>query len=378
MTKVGSTSTEIAPPRWLLAELTYACPLQCPYCSNPLDYPMHSARELDTAEWLDVLQQGRELGALQLGFSGGEPLVRSDLEELIAQASALGYYSNLITSAVGMDRARLDRIVSAGLDSIQISFQAATLALNDRLAGTSAFAHKCAMAEAAKAAGLPLTLNFVLHRRNLHEVGAMLALARSLGADYVELANTQYYAWALVNRSQLLPDRAALERAEAEVAKERGRPDAPTIYFVVPDYYSDRPKGCGGGWGSTFINIAPDGTVLPCHAAWVIPDVERPSVRSQTLRSIWYESALFNLYRGEQWMRSPCAGCDERDRDFGGCRCQALLLAGDAAACDPVCAKSAGRTVVDTIIARDSTTAEAPLTARNSREARRLAGGGDR
>lgn len=377
MTKAGSTSTDIPPPRWLLAELTYACPLQCPYCSNPLDYPRHAARELDTGAWLDVLRQGRELGALQLGFSGGEPLVRSDLEELIAEAAGLGYYSNLITSAVGMDRARLEGIVAAGLDSIQVSFQAATPALNDRLAGTAAFAHKRAMAEAAKAAGLPLTLNFVLHRRNLHEVGAMLALAQSLGADYVELANAQYYGWALVNRAQLLPDRAALERAEAEVARLREQPGAPTVYFVVPDYHADRPKGCGGGWGSTFINVAPDGTVLPCHAAWVIPDIERPSVRSESLREIWYESPLFNLYRGKQWMRPPCADCDERDHDFGGCRCQALLLTGDGAACDPVCAKSPQRAMIDAIIARDTTAAEAVLTARNSREARRLAMGAE-
>lgn len=200
----------------------------------------------------------------------------------------------------------------------------------------------------------------------------MLTLARSLGADYVELANAQYYGWALVNRAQLLPEKAALEIAEAEVARERERPDAPTIYFVVPDYHADRPKGCGGGWGSTFINVAPDGTVLPCHAAWVIADVERPSVRAQSLRAIWHESALFNLYRGEQWMRAPCAGCDERDRDFGGCRCQALLLTGDAAACDPVCAKSPERATVDAIIARESTAAVTPLVARNSREARRL------
>jgi pyrroloquinoline quinone biosynthesis protein E len=339
-------------PLWLLAELTYACPLQCAYCSNPVDYPRYKKNELTTAEWVDVFAQGRALGALQLGLSGGEPLLRADLEELITEARGLGYYTNLITSTVGMDAARVKRLRSAGIDHIQVSFQGANATANDRFAGTESFEHKMAMARAIKDTGLPMVLNFVLHRENIDQLPAMLALANDLEADFVELANCQYYGWAWQNRSALMPTQQQLTWAENYTNDFRDQLKRKMdVFFVVPDYFNSTPKPCSNGWGTTFISVTPDGTVLPCHGAVVLPETEFPSIKRNGLKEIWQQSSLFNRFRGDDWMKQPCAGCDSKGEDFGGCRCQAYLFTGDAANTDPVCHKSPQRGRVDEAIA---------------------------
>ena len=339
----GQKSASIGPPLWLLAELTYRCPLQCPYCSNPLDFAQTES-ELSTEEWVRVLRQGREMGAAQLGFSGGEPLVRQDLGELIVEARHLGYYSNLITSGLGLTRAKVESFAEAGLDHIQVSFQASDPELNNAVAGSrKAFEQKLAMARAVKEAGYPMVLNFVIHRHNIHQMNDIVALCDRLGADYVELATCQYYGWAFKNREGLMPSRAQLEKAEHEVNQNRARlldeGSAMRLIFVTPDYYEERPKPCMNGWGSLFLTVAPDGTALPCHSARLLP-IDFPNVRDNSLKHIWHESPGFNHYRGDSWMPEPCQSCDEKEKDFGGCRCQAFLLTGNADNADPVCSKS--------------------------------------
>lgn len=331
------------PPLWLLAELTYRCPLQCPYCSNPLDFARHQ-EELTTAQWIEVFRQARELGAAQLGFSGGEPLVRQDLAELIAAARELGYYTNLITSGIGLTEARIAEFAAAGLDHIQISFQAADEEVNNLLAGSKkAFAHKLEMARAVKRHGYPMVLNFVTHRHNIDNIEQIIRLCLELEADFVELATCQFYGWAELNRAGLLPTKAQLERAERITNEWRDRLAAEghpcKLIFVTPDYYEERPKACMNGWGSLFLDITPDGTALPCHSARSLP-VQFPKVTEHSLKHIWYDSFGFNRYRGDDWMPEPCRSCDEKERDFGGCRCQAFLLTGDADNADPVCSKS--------------------------------------
>lgn len=325
------------PPLWLCAELTYRCPLQCPYCSNPTDLA-DFRKELTTEEWVDVLKQARAMGAAQLGFSGGEPLVRRDLTELIAEARQLGFYTNLITSSVGMDEDRLRDFKNAGLDHIQISFQASTQEVNDFMAGTDAFAHKVKMAKLFKKYDFPVVLNIVLHRYNLDSIEQILEMALALQADHVELANAQYYGFGYQNRSALMPTRQQLERAHQVTIqyqeKYRGKID---FFFVVPDYFETRPKPCMNGWGSLFLTIIPDGRALPCHSARVIPDIEFPNVKQSALDWIWYDSPAFNMFRGYDWMKEPCKTCPEKTRDFGGCRCQAYMLTGDARNADPVC-----------------------------------------
>ncbi|WP_372985454.1 pyrroloquinoline quinone biosynthesis protein PqqE [Marinobacter sp.] len=333
----------VGPPLWLLAELTYRCPLQCPYCSNPLDFAQ-TEQELTTEQWLSVLRQGREMGAAQLGFSGGEPLVRPDLPELIAEARKLGYYTNLITSGLGLTEAKVDAFAEAGLDHIQVSFQASDPDLNNAVAGSrKAFEQKLAMARAVKAAGYPMVLNFVIHRHNIHQMPDIIELCERLGADYVELATCQYYGWAFQNREGLMPSKAQLDKAEAEVndyrARLQARGSAMKLIFVTPDYYEERPKACMNGWGSLFLTVAPDGTALPCHSARLLP-IDFPNVKDLSLKEIWYDSPGFNHYRGDAWMPEPCRSCDEKDKDFGGCRCQAYLLTGNADNADPVCSKS--------------------------------------
>ena len=337
------------PPLWLLAELTYRCPLQCPYCSNPLDFARHQ-EELTTAQWIEVFRQARELGAAQLGFSGGEPLVRQDLAELIAAARELGYYTNLITSGIGLTEARIAEFAEAGLDHIQISFQAADEEVNNLLAGSQkAFAHKLEMARAVKKHGYPMVLNFVTHRHNIDNIERIIELCIELEADFVELATCQFYGWAELNRAGLLPTRAQLERAERITNEWRDRLAAQghpcKLIFVTPDYYEERPKACMNGWGSLFLDITPDGTALPCHSARMLP-VQFPKVTEHSLKHIWYDSFGFNRYRGDDWMPEPCRSCDEKDRDFGGCRCQAFLLTGDADNADPVCSKSAHHGII--------------------------------
>jgi pyrroloquinoline quinone biosynthesis protein E len=323
-------------PLGLLAELTYGCPLHCPYCSNPLDLAAYSD-ELTTAEWRRVLAEASELGVLQVHLSGGEPLLRRDLVPIVAAARALGLYTNLITSAIGLSARRAGQLREAGLDHVQISVQASEPARSDRIAGLPSFERKLTAARLVKKMGWPLTLNVVLHRGNIDRIDAILELAEDLAADRVELANTQYYGWAARNRAGLLPSRDQLGRAEAVVraAHERLRGRMEIIY-VVPDYYSRYPKPCMGGWGRRQLTVVPNGDVLPCPTAHELP-LPRASVREHPLGWIWAESPLFRRFRGTDWMPEPCRSCDRRETDFGGCRCQAFQLTGDAARTDPVC-----------------------------------------
>ncbi len=380
MKTAGSKHADMPKPLWLLAELTYACPLQCPYCSNPVDMANYT-KELTTEEWFKVLREARELGATQLGFSGGEPLTRPDLEELIAEARRLGYYTNLITSGVGMTEERIRAFKEAGLDHIQVSFQASNEELNDFIAGTDAFQHKLEMARAVKRNGYPMVLCFVLHRRNEDQVEDILELAIALEADYVELATTQYYGWAMHNKEQLLPTREQVERAEAIAHRYQEKMKGKMrIFYVVPDYYEDRPKACMNGWGNVFLTIAPDGAALPCHSARQLPGIELVNVRDHSIEWIWYESPLFNLFRGYDWMKEPCRSCDEKEKDFGGCRCQAWMLTGDPRNADPVCSKSPHHQELLEEVARIEADAvnpaipEKPLVFRNMRTSRELIG----
>ena len=341
----GSINTPTPPvgvgqPLWLLAELTYRCPLHCVFCYNPVQLKQASS-ELTTAEWVEVMRQARQLGAAQLGFSGGEPLVRDDLEELVQEAHRLGYYTNLITSGVGLTPARAQRLKDAGLDHVQLSFQDSTRELNDFLSHTKTFELKKKVAQTIKAHDWPMVMNCVLHRHNLPHVGQIIEMALDLGAEYLELANVQYYGWAWVNRDHLMPTRAQLQEAEAVVQGWRERIGKQCrLLFVVPDYFEERPKACMNGWGSVFLSIAPDGLAMPCHNARDLPGLQLPNVREQPIADIWQRSQAFNAYRGEAWMQSPCRDCDERHKDFGGCRCQAFQITGDATQADPVCGKS--------------------------------------
>jgi len=346
------TSSEVGPPLWLLLELTYRCPLHCVFCYNPTEFA-RTGPELPTADWIRVLREARALGAVQLGLSGGEPLEREDLETIVAEAHTLGFYINLITSGVGLTEVRIAALKAAGLDHIQLSFQDSTRELNDFLSSTRTFDLKAKVAALIRAHDYPMVLNVVLHRLNIDHVGEILDMAERLGAQYVELANTQYYGWAWLNRQQLLPSRAQLERAESVTQRFRERVGARIqVYFVVPDYFERRPKACMGGLGSVFLGIAPDGTAMPCHAARMLPGLELPSVRAADIRSIWYDSPAFNRFRGEAWMKEPCRSCPERVKDFGGCRCQAYLLTGDATNTDPVCDLSPHHHLVTAAVAR--------------------------
>jgi pyrroloquinoline quinone biosynthesis protein E len=338
-------------PLWLLLELTYRCPLKCAWCNNPLDFENFS-EELDTEEWKRVLREARAMGALQLGFSGGEPMQRPDVEELVAEADGLGYYTNLITSGVGLDRERLKALKAAGLKQIQLSIQSSDREVTNRLVGTKAFDIKIAVAHEIKAHGFPMVLNVPVCRHNIEDTEDILDMAEDIGVDYLEFANIQYYNWALLNRRELLPTRDQLERAEAKIKAARERlGNRMTIYFVVPDYYDDRPKACMNGWGAIHLTIAPDGTALPCQEARIIKGLEFPNVRDAGLEWIWRESPIFKKFRGDEWMKEPCRSCAEKVKDFGGCRCQAFLLTGDAAATDPVCSLSPNRHIIDAAIA---------------------------
>jgi pyrroloquinoline quinone biosynthesis protein E len=329
----------------MLAELTYACPLHCPYCSNPLDLA-DQRQELTTAEWQRVLAEARDLGVMQLHLSGGEPLQRRDLAELVATARDLGLYSNLITSAVGFSAKRAEQLKTAGLDHVQISIQADEPALSDRIAGTPSHRRKVAAARLVKELAWPLTLNVVLHRQNIDRIGHLIDLAEEVGADRIELANTQYYGWAWHNLGALLPSLAQLERAEATVRAARERLEGKMhVVYVIPDYYSRYPKPCMGGWGQRQLTVTPAGDVLPCPAAHVL-DLPRATVRERSLAWIWKDSPVFERFRGMEWMPEPCRSCERREVDFGGCRCQAFQLTGDAARTDPVCHLSPDHGVV--------------------------------
>ena len=339
------------PPLALLAELTHRCPLQCPYCSNPVRLGGASG-ELTTAEWRDVLTQAAGIGVLQVHFSGGEPAARRDLAELVRHAVDGGLYTNLITSGVPLDQRRMDALADAGLDHVQISFQDADDANGDRVAGMAgAQSKKREVAAMVRRAGLPLTVNLVVHRQNLDHLPAMLDMAVGLGAARIEVAHVQYYGWALANRAALLPSRAQLDAATEEVEAARVRlAGAVVIDYVVPDYYARLPKSCMGGWGRRFLTVTPAGLVLPCHAAESLPGFDFPSVRDRSLGEIWRESEAFSRFRGTDWMPALCAGCDRREIDWGGCRCQAFALTGDAAATDPACGKSPHHGLLDVAV----------------------------
>ncbi|MDN8618299.1 pyrroloquinoline quinone biosynthesis protein PqqE [Variovorax ginsengisoli] len=340
----------VRPPLWLLAELTYRCPLHCAFCSNPVDYARHD-EELDTASWRRVLAEARALGAVQLGFSGGEPLLRDDLEELVAHARGLGFYTNLITSGVGLTSARARALKAAGLDHIQLSFQDSTRELNDFLSSTRTFELKSKVAGIIKAEGYPMVLNCVMHRFNLQHVGRIIEMAERMGADFLELANTQYYGWAWLNRAALMPTAEELRDAEAIVQTHRARlASRMKVIWVSPDYADAKPKPCMAGWGTVFMVVAPDGVAMPCHSARMLPGPALPNLQAMSVREAWHDSEAFNRYRGQAWMDPTCSGCDERDHDFGGCRCQAFLVTGDAAATDPVCPKSAHRGRIDDML----------------------------
>ena len=355
---VSALPNKPGPPLWLLLELTYRCPLHCAFCYNPTDYA-GTGDELDTADWIRVLREARALGAVQLGLSGGEPLTRSDLEEIVAEAHRLGFYTNLITSGVGLTETRLRNFKAAGLDHIQLSFQDSSRQMNDFLSSTRTFDLKSKVAALIKRYEYPMVLNVVLHRLNIDHVEEILEMALKLGAEYVELANTQYYGWAWHNRDQLLPSRAQVEKAEQTMQRFRARVGRQMqIYFVVPDYFERRPKPCMNGLGSIFLTVTPDGTALPCHAARMLPGLEFPNVRRASIEAIWYGSSGFNHFRGDDWMKEPCRSCPEKTRDFGGCRCQAYLMTGDAANADPVCDLSPHHHLVTDAVARADRNAE--------------------
>ena len=354
-------------PYTLVAELTYKCPLRCVYCSNPLDYGRHD-RELDTATWCRVLREAEDLGVVQLNLTGGEPLVRDDLEAIISEARRLDLYTNLITSGIPLKRERLARFRKLGLDNVQISIQDTGAAASDRIAGLRSFDRKLAIAGWVKELGFPLTLNTVLHRDNLDRVDEVIELAERLGADRLELANAQYVGWALTNRAALLPTREQLAGARDVAAharrRLRGRME---VLFVTPDYYAEFPKACMDGWGRRFMVITPDGLVLPCHAAHTLPGIQFDSVTDRPLEEIWRDSAGFSAFRGEDWMPEPCRSCDRRTVDFGGCRCQAFHLTGNAAATDPVCRLSPDHGLIETAREAAAEALPVPLVYRGPR-----------
>lgn len=372
----GSTETAAgtatSPPLWLLAELTYRCPLHCVFCYNPTRYTQVN-QELSTQQWVDVMRQARALGAAQMGFSGGEPLLRDDLEELVHEARSLGFYTNLITSGVGLSEARARRLKDAGLDHVQLSFQDSTRELNDFLSHTRTFELKKKVARIIKAHDWPMVMNCVLHRHNLPHVDKIIEMALDLGAEYLELANTQYYGWAWLNRDHLMPTREQLEQAEAVVKRYREQiGNRCQLLFVVPDYFEDRPKACMNGWGSVFLSVAPDGVAMPCHNARDLPGLQLPNVQERPLAEIWQRSSAFNAYRGDDWMQEPCRSCDERHKDFGGCRCQAFLITGDATATDPVCSKSPQHEQVIQLVRNAPERRHIPIVFRSDAESRAI------
>jgi pyrroloquinoline quinone biosynthesis protein E len=353
-------------PLGLLAELTHRCPLHCPYCSNPVEL-VQRADELDTATWQRIFDEARELGVLQVHLSGGEPLARPDLPSLLAHASGLGCYTNLVTSGLGLTRDRLADLVDRGLDHVQLSVQDSDRPNANLIAGVKGYDRKLTAASLIKDAELAFTVNAVLHKANLDHVGGIIALAEQMGADRLELANTQYYGWALRNRAALLPTRDQLAAAGPVVrqAQERlaGRME---IVYVVADHHEANPKPCMHGWGSRQLTVAPNGDVLPCPAASVITTLPVQNVQRSSLSEIWYGSETFNAFRGTDWMREPCRSCPRKEIDFGGCRCQVFQLTGDAAATDPVCTLSPDHGLVQDILATEITPARPAFAMRRS------------
>jgi pyrroloquinoline quinone biosynthesis protein E len=344
-------STTPTNPLALIAELTHRCPLHCVYCSNPLELQSR-ANELDTDTWSRIFREAANLGVLQADLTGGEPLARTDILDLIRAARTSGLYVNLITSGLPLDEARLAKLIEAGLDHLQLSFQGANSQTAEEISGTKSHAHKLKVLEWLKKVRVAVTLNFVIHRANIDQIDEMLAIAEYSSATRVEFANVQYYGWAFANRERLLPTRTQLDHSleTLKAAQERLRGKI-RIEYVVPDYYAKYPKPCMGGWGRKLMLITPTGEALPCHAAKIIPAMKFDNVKDRSLTEIWKNSAAFEKFRGESWMQEPCRTCDRREQDFGGCRCQAMLLAGDASAVDPVCSLAPTRAKVDAIIA---------------------------
>lgn len=342
-------------PSGMLAELTYRCPLSCPYCSNPLNMGGRET-EMSTDEWKEIFSQGAALGILHVHMSGGEPASRRDLRELVAHCAQLGLYTNLITSGVGLTKAIFADLTSAGLDHVQLSIQDSEEKGADWIGGyEGGFAKKLEVAEWVVAEDMPLTVNAVIHRANVAHAADMVDFAVRLRARRIEIAHTQYYGWALRNRAHLMPTRAQTEKAFAEVEERRERYKGQIVIdHVAPDYHAKYPKACMSGWGRLTLNVTPQGKVLPCHAAETIPGLEFWNAREKKLADIWSHSPGFNAFRGYDWMQEPCRSCERKTEDFGGCRCQALALLGDAAACDPICSKSPHHDLISEIAARDS------------------------
>ena len=339
-------------PLALVAELTHRCPLHCVYCSNPLELQSRS-NELSTEAWSRVFKEAAEVGVLQADFTGGEPLARPDIVELIRNARSAGLYVSLITSGLPLDEVKLDLLVDAGLDHFQLSFQGAREETANDISGTKSHQHKLRVLQWLKRYRIGLTLNFVIHRSNIDELEEMLAIVEESGAGCVEFASVQYYGWAFANREKLLPTRQQLEYCVERLKRAENELQGKTrVVFVVPDYYAKYPKPCVGGWGRKLMLITPSGDALPCHAAPIIPGLRFENVRNHSLREIWESSNAFQRFRGEDWMRAPCKSCDRRTQDFGGCRCQAMLLTGDASATDPVCSLAPQRPKVDAILAQ--------------------------
>jgi pyrroloquinoline quinone biosynthesis protein E len=347
-------------PLALIAELTYRCPLRCVYCSNPVQ--MHGSKsELATEDWLRVFKDAGQMGLLHLHLTGGEPLGRVDLTELIAGAHSAGLYTNLITSGVGLSEVRLQTLIEAGLDHIQLSFQDSTDSRAQWISGVPVHAHKVKLAHIIRKHPIALTINLVVHRQNLDHLEEMIAFVEELAPDRMEIAHAQYYGWALLNRAALLPSKEQLDNSLATIGAARQRLQGRIrIDYVIPDYYARFPKACMGGWARSLVLIDPSGNALPCHAAGIIPGLQFDNVRDHSLDWIWRESAAFRKFRGETWMPDPCRGCERRTQDFGGCRCQAFLLTGNAAATDPVCSLAPGRNLVDAILLRQNAT-DGPL-----------------
>ncbi len=359
---MSSESAQIGTPFWLLAELTYQCPLHCPYCSNPVNMDAENA-EIDTQQWLKVLSDAREMGAVQLGFSGGEPLMRKDLETLVKHASELGFYTNLITSGIGLTEKRIKALKEAGLDHVQLSFQAANAEENDLIGNKRhSFEQKQKVARLIKKYDYPMVLNFCITAQNIAQMPDVMDLSCELQADFVELATVQYYGWAYENREHLLPTKQQLTTAETYVNQFRDGQEGqgPKFIFVTPDYYEVRPKACMNGWGTTFLTVTPDGTCLPCHSAKILP-LTFPNVKEQSVQDIWHNDFSFNHFRGDDWMPSPCKDCDEKHIDFGGCRCQAFMLTGDMYKTDPVCSKSPDHHLIQSAIANAGESTDKPL-----------------
>ena len=365
-------------PLWLLAEVTYRCPLHCAFCYNPTDYDKHTQNELSTEQWINALRDARKMGAIQLGISGGEPLLRDDIEEIVIEAKKLGYYSNLITSGVGLTEKRIQAFKEGGLDHIQLSMHDITEEINDFITNTKTFELKKKVAAMIKNHGYPMVLNVVIHRYNIGHLKEILEMAEALGADYVELANTQYYGWSLVNRSQLMPLKEQIDEAERITNEFRAKVgNKMKIFFVVPDYFGDRPKKCMNGWGEVFMIVTANGDVLPCHSARVLPNMQFPNVREHGLEYAWKESPAFNKYRGTAWMKGPCVTCPEKMNDLAGCRCQAFLLTGDAESADPVCSLSPNHHLIEKAIedSKNPVLASQPIIFRTDKNSKKYAAG---